>query len=1139
MRTLNKTLRNKLESAIKEARDLSEEAAKAVLRQLGVDKPEPPAYLDIQDLEKRKRLRDHAIQLGDNLDDAGESNGRTDRLAEEIAYEHWHGMLFAKFLERNDLLMFPDPINPVPITLAECEELAPEKGASSGWELASKYAAETLPQIFRIESPAFSVKFSSEFQNKLEKLIEDLPDEVYSATDSLGWIYQFWQVKKKKDVIASEVKIGERELPAVTQLFTEQYMVRFLLCNSLGAWWAGNKLSPLDLESAASEEELRNKLALPGLTFDYLRFARDEGGTWIPAAGIFELWPKNFSNLKIIDPCCGSGHFLVAAFMMLVPLRVEAEGLSAREAVNAVLCENLYGLEIDKRCVEIAVFALAMAAWKYPETGGYRLLPEFNIACSGIPVKANLNEWLELAENDDKAISTLALIHNEFNNAPILGSLINPTESLRKGSLLSADWKTTESMLEKALSKETNKSEIIIAAKGITKASELLANQYSLVVTNVPYLKSSKQTDILRAFCDKNYPESKHDLATAFIERCLKLCDSGGVSCLVLPDNWTQLQSYAKLRKTFLTSKILHLITKLGSNAFQTPMWAFNIMLLIISMKRYNDERNSTLSQTKENKINFVDVSDCPSMEKKDNALKLSKIKQISQKKQLGNLDARILADTIASDNPLGMVSQSHSGLTTGDKFRMIFYFWELQNPDSRWIPFQGTVSAIRHFGGFSYLLRWEGGHGTLDELVGARIVGIEAWKKSGVSVSQMGSLPVSLYNGEAFDTNTAVIIPRDRSLLPAIWCFCSSSEYNKTVRLIDKNMKVTSATLVKVPYDSDHWIKVAKENYPHGLPKPYTDDPREYYFHGHPCGSVIWDDETKRTAFGPLREDASVLQVAAARLLGYRWPAETRNDMTLAPEQQKMVSQCSELLQFRDEDGIVCVSAVRGEAAAEGRLLEILSASYGKHWSNNVLSDLLRASDHGGKSLESWLRDKFFLQHCKFFQNRPFIWQIWDGLKNGFSALVNYNKFDHKLLESLIYTYLGDWIIRQKDDISHNLDGAKERLDKAMALQKRLEAILHGEDPYDIFVRWKPMEEQPIGWNPDLNDGVRLNIRPFVTGPDIGRKGSGVLRDNPGIKWDKDRGKENEKSPWFRLDKGDRINDRHLKLDVKKAARG
>src|SRR5262249_21006951 len=103
---------------------------------------------------------------------------------------------------------------------------------------------------------------------------------------------------------------------------------------------------------------------------------------------------------------------------------------------------------------------------------------------------------------------------------------------------------------------------------------------------------------------------------------------------------------------------------------------------------------------------------------------------------------------------------------------------------------------------------------------------------------------------------------------------------------------------------------------------------------------------------------------------------------------------------------------------------------------------------------------------------------------------------------------------------------------------KKRLELILAGESPYDIFVRWKPIEQQPIGWDPDLNDGVRLNIRPFLSVPDVGKRDAGVLRDKPNSKWEKDRGKDIESAPWYKVFKGDRINDNHLTLAEKRAAR-
>jgi hypothetical protein len=309
MQPLEKTLRSKLERTVREARDVAEAAARASLEQLGVGETNPRSYLNEDERRLGAKLRAHGRQLGDVRDPDGRQE--IARLVEEVAYEHWHRMLFARFLAENNLLMYPDPVQPIPVTLAESEDLAVQEGAKNGWELAARYAAKMLPQIFRPDSPVFQVSLPPEHQQKLERLLAELPTEVFSASDSLGWVYQFWQAKKKDEINASEVKIGARELPVVTQLFTEPYMVSFLLDNSLGAWWAARRLSEDDLRNAKDEEELRRKAALPGVPLDYLRFVRDEDGRWAPAAGTFDGWPQDLKELKVLDPCCGSGHFLV------------------------------------------------------------------------------------------------------------------------------------------------------------------------------------------------------------------------------------------------------------------------------------------------------------------------------------------------------------------------------------------------------------------------------------------------------------------------------------------------------------------------------------------------------------------------------------------------------------------------------------------------------------------------------------------------------------------------------------------------------------------------------------------------------------------------------------------------------------
>jgi hypothetical protein len=512
-------------------------------------------------------------------------------------------------------------------------------------------------------------------------------------------------------------------------------------------------------------------------------------------------------------------------------------------------------------------------------------------------------------------------------------------------------------------------------------------------------------------------------------------------------------------------------------------------------------------------------------------------IRSVEQARQLENPDAVFSFQPVNNCSLLSERATINYGSKPGQTDRVVKNHWEFFGIPSEWQLLESTPAKKRHYSGKESVCL------VLDEIARQNIkeFGIrsqDVWGKPGIIQSQMREMPFSIYCSNIFDNNTSVLTQNEAGCLAAIYSFIESGEYLSQIRTLNQKLDVAAHTMVKVPFDPAHWTRVAEEKYPNGLPKPYTDDPTQWIFHGHPCGSVIWNEEKKWTAHGPLRTDHSVLHVAVARLLGYRWPAELDPNMELADEQREWVKRCEALASYADEDGIVCIPPVRGEAAASDRLLNLLAAAYGDAWSNDTLASLLTSADHAGKTLETWLREKFFTQHCKLFQHRPFIWHIWDGLRDGFASLVNYHKLDSKLLETLIYTYLGDWISRQKQDIATNVDGAAERLDAAEVLKKRLELILEGEAPYDIFVRWKPLEKQPIGWDPDLNDGVRLNIRPFMTVPDVGRKGAGCLRDKPNIDWRIDRGKDVESAPLHNLFKGVRVNDHHLKLSEKRMAR-
>ena len=1145
MSTLTPELRKKLERTVIQAREVAESAARTALEALAVPKHEPFGHMDLEQRRLRRRLRAHARQLGDRNDARSGEHG-IGHLLQECAYQHWHRMLFARFLAENHLLIELEA--GIAITLDECEELAKEEGIDR-WALAARFAQGMLPQVFRPDNPVFGVQFAREHRSRLEKLVEGLPVVVFTAADALGWVYQFWQTQKKNEVNRSEVKIGADELPAVTQLFTEPYMVQFMLHNSLGAWWAAQRLSADDLKMASSEQELRRKAALPGVALDYLRFVRNEDGVWSPAAGVFEAWPNQLGELRILDPCCGSGHFLVAALLMLAPMRMALEELSATEAVDAVLRDNLHGLELDQRCVAIAAFALAMEAWRYPDAGGFRTLPKLNLACCGQPVGGKREQWLALAGGDERLEAGMAALHDSFRDAPILGSLIDPARAL-PDDLYVADFTEAQHLLEQALREHAGEEEweeTVIAAQGQTEAARLLSGSYHLVITNVPYLARGKHNKPLRKFAETHYVRAKNDLANVFLERCLELAHTdGGVTQIVMPQNWLFLVSYKAQREHLLKEVRWELLARLGPGAFETISGEV-VKAILLTLANAHPQA--------EDQLRGIDASTPRTATEKAVVLHEGEVLTVSQQGQLENPDARVAFEDISVRESLGDYCSSIEGLTTGDLERFITCFWEGKFSDD-WEPYIQNVDSTTHYGGRKDRVFWQGGKGTLSRFPTAHnfpsefMNGRKILGNVGLRITQMRNLPITAFSGEVFGKNGATVVPHDSSHLPAIWCFCSSPEYNEAVRRIDQKLNVTNATLVKVPFDLDRWTKVAAKKYPKGLPIPYSDDPTQWIFHGHPCGSVVWDEAKKCTGHGPLRTDAAVMQVAVARLLGYRWPAESDPKMELASEQRVWVKKTRGLYSLEDEDGIVCLPSVRSERPAHERLLQLLQTAWGKGWRDGHLSRML--AETGSPNLDDWLRNRFFEQHCRLFHQRPFIWHVWDGRKgDGFHALVNYHKLaegggkGRRLLESLTYSYLGDWVTRQQDGVNRGESGAEGRLDAALELRELLIAILEGEPPYDLFVRWKPLQEQAIGWQPDINDGVRLNIRPFLAQDIPGcNRGAGVLRTKPNIHWRKDRGKEplreQAEFPWFWKNgafTGDRLNDIHLSIAEKHAA--
>lgn len=1054
MPVLTSAQRKLLDDACVKGRRAADQAVRAALSSLAVVAERPPAHLSEDDRRLRRGLRAKARQLGDTDD-------KLDLLIGECAYEQWHRLLFARFLAENNLLIHPE--YRAPVTLGDCEELADALGEPDGWSVAGRFAAEILPGIFRPDDPCVQLRLTPEGRLALEGIVASLPEETFRADDALGWVYQYWQKEQKDEVNRSDRKVGGADLGPVTQLFTENYMVRFLLENSLGAWWAARHPdSPLIKE------------------WEYLRF--DEGGR--PAAGSFDGWPNVVAEVTVMDPCCGSGHFLVEAFGMLWRMRVEAERLDPVAAQDAVLRDNLFGLELDPRCVQIAMFAVAIQAWK--AGGGWRELPVPNIACSGIPVRAQADEWKALAGGDELLEKALVRLHILFRDADILGSLIDPKRAVEiadptslQRSFDDISWIEVAPLIRLAAASESDDPATAVLgadAAVIARSAQLLSRRYSLVATNVPYLTAQKQEPRLADHISSSFALPLSDLFTAMM---IRAATHATTVALVSPQKWWFLATFENFRSFLFRSYPIVLAANLGVKSFTTPMWDFPIGLTVAS------ERDPG---SVDGAVAFVDAS-----AGRDAASKSALLRSVSPVirplRSVTQSPGAILASAdTGAGVPLSSLCDMFEGQKPGQTQRATRQFWEIESVRRPWkllasSPGSGSDAA---FSGLSKVVLED--KELLARVAEANTSGQGAHGRRGVLIAKIGELPASLYGGWAFDNNTFALVPHDESVTGALWQFVASGEFTRAARAINQKLDIALGAVGQVPFDLDRWRRVAEEAGP--LPEPWSDDPTQWLFEGRPDAAT------------------EPLQAGVGRLLGYRWPGQAAAD---------------DLDVLVDDDGVVCVPSVRGERIAAERLQELLARAFGGTWSPARTHELLTASGSTKKDLGEWLRDDFFKAHCQLFKNRPFVWQVWDGRKDGFSALVNYHKLDRPALEKLTYSYLGDWIERQVAGVRDDVAGAEARLAAARALQHKLEQILAGEPPYDIYVRWKPLSEQPLGWEPDLNDGVRVNVRPFVE--------AGVLRAKFNVKWDKDRGKN--------PDGTDRLNDLHYTLAQKQAARG
>lgn len=363
-----------------------------------------------------------------------------------------------------------------------------------------------------------------------------LPEVADSGVEVIGWLYQFYISEKKDEVMGKTVKT--EDIPAATQLFTPDWIVRYLVENSLGRLWMQNH------PASRLAESMEYYIPATEQDADFLKVMSPE-------------------ELKVCDPCCGSGHMLTYAFDLLEKIYEEA-GFSPREIPSLILKNNLYGLEIDSRAGELAAFALTMKAREYDS----RFLRRENAPKPNICILQNVSltdeeqtEYLNFI-GPDLFTSALQTTLRQFEKADCFGSLIVP--QLTDSAAMLAELESRDVADQLLL------SGIHTRVLTVLRQVKYLSPKYHVVVTNPPYMGGKGMNADLKKFAEAKYPDSKSDLFAMFIERCLELVQKHGTIGMITMQSWMFLSSFEKLRTKLLDEDTILSMAHLGPRAFDT-----------------------------------------------------------------------------------------------------------------------------------------------------------------------------------------------------------------------------------------------------------------------------------------------------------------------------------------------------------------------------------------------------------------------------------------------------------------------------------------------------------------------------------------------------------------------------------------
>lgn len=968
----------------------------------------------------------------------------------------------------------------------------------------------------------------------LGRLVDDIPEEDWTdQVQIIGWLYQYYNEELKEETYAllkKNVKVTKERIPSATQLFTPDWIVRYMVENSLGRLWLdGHPNNALKenwkyyLDEAKQEADVEAEL----------QKIRAEHANIQP------------QDIKIIDPCMGSGHILVYAFDVLIQI-YEANGISQRDAAQSILQHNLYGLDIDDRAAQLAYFAVMMKARQYDRRIFSRNTQPYLYALQNSQ-PMHEEGWGYFGTEEPLA----RRLWQAFTDAKTLGSLVPLDLTLDELTRLRnrlADMDAASTM--GSLSAQAYVGQILDTFAPLVELAEILTQKYDVVITNPPYMGSSNMDKTLSDFVKKQYPDSKSDLFAVFIERCKEMVKENGYQAMITQHAWMFLSSYEKLRKKLLqidTINMAHLgpraFDEIGGEVVQTT--SFILQNCHVPKRKGTYVRLIDYKSESEKEQAFLSTDHCP----------LYTIDQSNFSKIPGSPVAYWVSEDVLQifrHDSLATIVDAVKGLDTCNNDLFVRQWEEVdikkigfnisevsKTYDYKWYPYSKGGGFRKWYGFNEIVVNWENNGEVLKNLrndkgkIKSRPQNIRFYFQEGLTWSSITSYKLSLryMNNSIFGGGgSALFMKQDyKQDLHYILGLINSKVTDYILRIINPTMNYLVNDILKIPVilnDSLGIEKLVKENI--GISKDdYDNFEISFGFKKHPLAKEhkvsdafqLWSEESSKR-FKKLYNNEKSLNAKFIDL--YR----LSNDIDPLPETKEIGASVSianletdirSLLSYAvgcmfgrysldveglvyaggkwdagkyttfipDEDNIIPIcDDDYFEDDITGRFVQWVEVVYGKETLEENLTFIADALGGKGTSREiirNYFLKEFYKDHCHTYKKRPIYWLFDSGKKNGFKALIYMHRYQPDLLARMRTDYVHEQQERYRtrlahiDDILPQASGSdrvkltkqqKKLQDQSLEIQQYEEKIHHLADQ-NITI--------------DLDDGVKHNYALFA----------------------------------------------------------